>query len=238
MRGVRRTWADDVFGGHLFFKECEAGICCRCLLPLFLADRLKAALEVLFLLVECFSPAFHVLGNLNNITFKLNIYNLTEIISKATMSYIPSDLTKKIMIPAEQSCFWASLFSPWVLWALWHLQLRYHLAQCYFLLGLERMSASHCPSTDTAGSEDCSNTDTSTNVHVKTKLGLLGHSKTWQEWKWVQYIHGSLGHSRNQFENHSNIQRTHHIDNWMYQELSKIIRRKHDCITTMYHEQT
>lgn len=55
---------------HLLFKQCEASICCCCLLPLFLADRLKAALEVLFLLVKCFSPALHVFGNLNNIKFK------------------------------------------------------------------------------------------------------------------------------------------------------------------------
>lgn len=85
------------------------------------------------------------------------------------MSYIPSALRISIMIPAEQSCFWAFLFSPWVLWALCHLPLHYHWDQHYFLLGLGRMSASHCPSTDTAGSEDCSNTDTNTNVHIKTK---------------------------------------------------------------------
>lgn len=54
---------------HLLFKHREAGICCCRLLPLFLAYGLKAALEVLFLLVKCFSPAFHVFGNLN-IKFK------------------------------------------------------------------------------------------------------------------------------------------------------------------------
>lgn len=70
------------------------------------------------------------------------------------------------MIPVEQSCFWAFLFSPWVLWALCHLPLHYHLGQHYSLLGLGRMSACQCPSTDTAGSEDCSNTDNAnTNVH-------------------------------------------------------------------------
>lgn len=36
----------------------------------------------------------------------------------------------------------------------------------------------------------------------------------------MQYIHGCWGHSRVQFENHNNIQRTHHIGNWLYQELS------------------
>lgn len=55
---------------HLLFKQREAGICCCCLLPLFLADRLKAALEVLFLFIKCFSPALHVFGNLNNIKLK------------------------------------------------------------------------------------------------------------------------------------------------------------------------
>lgn len=70
------------------------------------------------------------------------------------------------MIPAEQSCFWAFLSSPWVLWSLCHLQLHYHSNQHYFLRELGDMFASHCPSTYTAGSEDCSNTDnTKTNVH-------------------------------------------------------------------------
>lgn len=91
------------------------------------------------------------------------------------MSYIPSALRISIMIPAEQSCFWAFLFS---LWVLCHLPLHYQVVQHYFLLGLGHKSASHCPSTDTAGSEDCSNTDTNINAHIKTKLRLLGHSKT------------------------------------------------------------
>lgn len=144
------------------------------------------------------------------------------------MSYVPSALWISIMIPAEQSCFWAFLFSPLALWALCHLPLHYHLVQRYCLLGLGRMSVSHCPSTDTAGSEDCSNTDTNTNVHVKTKLRLLGHSKTPEQWELAQYIHGCLGHSRNQFEHHNNIQRTHHIDNWLCRELSRIKKKKHN----------
>lgn len=51
---------------YLFLKQCEASICCCRLFPLLLANRLEAALEVLLLLVQTFSPTLHILCNLTD----------------------------------------------------------------------------------------------------------------------------------------------------------------------------
>lgn len=86
------------------------------------------------------------------------------------------------------------------------------------------MSAYRCPSTDTAGSERCSNTDktntpmytvkhniNSSDSHIMTE-NQVTHIMI------VHYLHGCLGHSRGQFEDHNSSQRTHHTDRWMYPE--------------------
>lgn len=79
--------------------------------------------------------------------------------------------------PAELSCFWASLFSPCPLSFLWCLLLQNHLFCHHFVQCLcwqVRMSASHCPSKETAESENCSNTESRNgNLHVKKKKKKL-----------------------------------------------------------------
>lgn len=212
---------------HLLFKQREAGICSCCLLPLLLADGLKAALEILFLLVKCFSPALHVFGNLNNGKFKREHLRLDW------------NNIKRLR--------WAMFHRLWEL-ASWYLLSSLAFGLFFFLLRLFGLFATcRCIITRSRvivgwGWDVCLFLTVpvqillvlrivvilaqTQNVHVKTKLRQLGHLKTPQQWELAQYIHGCLGHSRNQFEHHNNIQRTHHIDNWLCRELSRIKKKK------------
>lgn len=146
---------------YLLFKQCVSSICCCCLLPLLLTKRLKATLKVFFLFVKSFSPSLHVFSDLQiNRKMSARRFLLKQgYISKNKTSC--NRLEEFIIIPAEQSCFWAFPFSPWVLCCL--------LLHCLFVL-LNQLSqvhrfASHCPSIDTVVFGGCSNTDNTKHKH-------------------------------------------------------------------------
>lgn len=95
--------------GYLLLEQCEASICCCCLFPLFLADRLEAALEVLLLLVQTLSPTLHILCNLTYKVLHCRLSYAYKHPMTTCSSKISSILERKKKIINMKATCWAVL---------------------------------------------------------------------------------------------------------------------------------